>query len=171
MITHEIDFTMVLKIKILIAASSIGAVLGKLIQPLSDFLLEEKGFFFLLTIAIVVNMCAGIVKHWKASQLDFKEFIIGTLEVVFICGAGFSLFLAIANIEGVSNTDIGEWFLLLGRITVILYPAGSAFKNMHYITNGRFPSHGFMKRLKKYEKTGNIKSFKNDPSDQQNQKL
>ena len=161
--THEIEFTMLLKIKILLAAGAIGAFIGKLIQPIADFLFMETGFFGLLTIVIVVNMAVGVVKHWKQNELDFREFALGTIEVVFICGAGFSLFLAIGNIEGLKGTEIGQWFLLLGRITVILYPAGTAFKNMHYITNGRFPSHGFMKRLKRFETTGNIKSLKNNP--------
>jgi len=157
MITHEIDFKMYIKIAMLLAVSSIGAVIAKIFQPLADFLFEESGFFFLLFIAIMVNMAVGVYKHWKARELDFKEFYLGTLQVVFVCGAGFALFMAIATLEGIHKTDIGEWFMLLGRVTVILYPAGSAFKNLHYITDGRFPPIGFMNRLKKFEKTGEIK--------------
>ena len=48
------------------------------------------------------------------------------------------------------------------------YPLGSASVNLHKVTNGAFPPSGLLKKIKNFEKTGDLESLKEKTESDEN---
>ena len=131
-----------------LVASPIFATFALLIAPIRRMLNNEKDFFVLLTLALLIDLFIGMVKYIKLKKFCFKDLVTGLIVKVMVSYGGIILFLSFAVLE---EGWASEWFTLVARFTVLLYPAGSAFANMYVITNGRFPPISFMKKLKSFE--------------------
>jgi len=52
------------------------------------------------------------------------------------------------------------YFKVMIKLMVLLYPLSSALVNMSKVTNGAFPPSGLLKKIKNFEKTGDLESLK-----------
>ena len=66
------------------------------------------------------------------------------------------------GIQHILNSDscISTYFIIVGKLMVFIYPAGSALMNCSIITHGQFPPIGLMKTIKNFNKHLDIKKFK-----------
>lgn len=129
--------------------ASVLATAALLLKPLKDMVYNELSFFSILTMAIIIDLIIGGLKYWKINMFSFSQLVVGLIIKVTVAFGGITLFLAFKSLDpGIA----AEWFALVAKFTVLLYPAGSAFTNMYILTNGRFPPIGLMKRLDSFDK-------------------
>ena len=129
-------------------ASIILTSLSAFIAPLRKLVSDELSFFSVLTMALLIDLVIGIIKYWKLSQFSFREMVTGLIIKVAVAYGGMLIFLSFQSLDpGIA----ADWFGLLAKFTVLVYPAGSAFANMYVITAGRFPPIAFMKKLKDFD--------------------
>lgn len=128
--------------------ASILATISLFIKPLKDMVYNELSFFSVLTLAIIIDLLVGSMKYWKLNQFSFRKLLTGLLIKVIVAYGGILLFLTFATLDpGIA----AQWFALVAKFTVLLYPSGSAFVNMYILTDGKFPPIGFMKKLDTFE--------------------
>lgn len=130
-----------------VLSGSILATVALFLEPLRKLVTDELSFFSMLTMAIIIDWVIGVMKYWKINEFSFKNMLIGLMIKVAVAYGGMLMFLAFQSLDpGIAS----EWFGLIAKFTVLLYPAGSAFSNMYIITGGKFPPVGFMKKLKSF---------------------
>jgi hypothetical protein len=128
--------------------SPVLATMALFITPLKTLFESEGDFFVILTMALLIDLLVGVAKYLKLNKFSFKDMVLGLIIKVLVAYGGLLIFLSFASLE---NGWISEWFMLVSRFTILLYPAGSALANMYVLTEGSFPPISFMKRLKSFE--------------------
>lgn len=131
-----------------LASIILFAPLAKLFEPLRAIINDESVYFALLTLAILIDLVVGVMKHVKLHAFSFRELVIGLIIKVVVAYGGLILFLSFAMLEDGWASD---WFTLVAKFTVLLYPAGSAISSMYCLTDGSFPPISFMRRLKAFD--------------------
>ncbi|WP_281991400.1 hypothetical protein [Aquimarina aggregata] len=155
--------TLIAKVKSLLSLSLSLSPFAYGIEKITNWTLENEAYVVFVLGAIVVDHILGSAKHLFV-QRDFslKENLIGLIKKVgLVITVGF-LF------EGVNYIVQGESFvknytIIVLRLAVFLYPAGSAFWNSYIITNGKFPPVGFIDAIKKFNVNLDLRSLK-EPS-------
>lgn len=117
-------------------------------KPILEILDNQIDFFAILSVALIIDLVIGVIKYLKLSQFSFKKMLLGLITKVMVSYGGMLMFMLFASLdEGL----MAQWFMLVAKFTVLLYPTGSAFANMFIVTNGKFPPVGFMRKLKSFE--------------------
>lgn len=120
------------------------------------------------------------VCHWGMTNIDYIMLVLGAICVDHILGSiyhaffkrdfvwkknftGLSIKVALVVLvafifEGLnhivkSDSFLKEYLIIVTRLSVFLYPAGSALMNSAEITNGVFPPIGIINWMKKFNKT------------------
>ena len=128
--------------------SPILATAALLINPIRVLFESESDFFAILTLALMIDLLIGMLKHLKINNFSFRDLALGLIIKVVVAYGGLLLFMSFASLE---DGPIVEWFIFVSKFTILLYPAGSAFSNMFILTDGRFPPLKFMKKLKSFD--------------------
>ena len=139
------------------------------LHRIRPYIIPDADFVVIITIAIIVDWITGMMKWWMRKQFDFKKMIIGLLEKVAISFFSLILFNGLGSISELQeHPDLRSYLVLVGKLAIFFYVAGSAFNNMFFITGGKFPPVGWMDRMKNFEKTADIDSFtdKSKPTDE-----
>jgi len=111
-------------------------------------------FSFML---IFLDSFFGILKWVKLSKLSEKKFIIGIIEKSIISIAAIMIAnMAILSISPEEHPNINSYVKLLGKIIIFMYPAASIGRNMFFITNGKFPPIGIMRKLDSFENNASL---------------
>ena len=63
---------------------------------------------------------------------------------------------------------VSDGLLVVTRLSVFMYPAGSAWMNMAAITSGRFPPIGWIKWMKYFSENLELKHLNNGKSSEEN---
>lgn len=140
--------TAMIKLLYAFAASPLFATFALFVTPIRTMLDGEKEFIALLTVALLIDLLVGAMKYLKLHQFSFKDMLFGLIIKVVVAYGGVMLFLMFASLD---DGWVAEWFTLVSKFTILLYPAGSALSNMYILTEKKFPPIGFMKRLKSFE--------------------
>jgi phage-related holin len=143
----------------LLTSAAISFFAEFVLKPMGQFLNTEANFFGLLFGALVIDWFVGMYKHWINRTFDAEKMVTKLVKRVIVTVFGIIAFMLFESVEGIHGTDVGDYFLVFGRVTVLLYPIISIFENMHYVTGGKFPPVGFMRRTRKYNESGNIKDL------------
>lgn len=128
--------------------SMLMASLAMAISPLASMISGEKDYFMVLTMCVVIDLLIGAMKDLKLHSFSFLKMLINLIIKVAVAYGAMLLFLSFANLE---EGWAAEWFTLVAKFTVLLYPAGDTLLNMYILTEGRFPPLSFMKRMKAFD--------------------
>lgn len=95
---------------------------------------------------------------------EFREADMGELTVIL---SGYSMLLIMHDaLDEVEFLDV--YFKVMIKLMVLLYPLSSALVNMSKVTNGAFPPSGLLKKIKNFEKTGDLDSLKQKTESDEN---
>lgn len=132
-----------------------------IVEKLTDWTVENAVYIGWVLWAIFVDWVVGVWYHIKKKDFDWGKNALGlTLKIGMALFAG-SLFEALPYFLKHDNI-IAQLLLVVTRLAVFLYPAGSAFMNMAEITDGKFPPTGWIKKIKYFNENLNLKPFKED---------
>lgn len=124
-------------------------------ERITGWYLESYVFIFMLGVAIIAALVAGVWKHLKFNTFSPKKMIVGFCQMVGLIIIVY--FLTEAFIQIISDAKLDSiYFKVATKIMIFLYPAGNALVNVGIITNGKFPPLAFLKKFEKFNKTLNI---------------
>ena len=124
------------------------SIVALVITPLKALIETQTDYLTILMVAIVIDLFIGVIKYIKLRRFSFKKLIVGLMLKISVAYGAIVLLILLSSLE---DGGVVEWFLLIGKFTVLLYPAGSAFANMYTITDGKFPPIKLMKFLEGFE--------------------
>lgn len=141
------------------------APIAFLLDLMNWWFTENKQFGTFLSIAILVNMVVGVVKHLKYRTFDFKLFFSRNFMMVFVV---CTVYIMLEMLRYTAGDNIaGEIFRVLIQVTTLMYPASKVFKNSYILSNGKYPPEFIMQRLYNFEKNGDLNDlFKAKKDDQ-----
>lgn len=126
-----------------------------LLERLDLWVMENQIYIAWVLWAIFVDWGVGVVWHLKNKDFNVGKNAIGlTIKISMALFAG-SLFEALPYFVG-KNDTISSILLIVTRIAVFFYPAGSAWVNMSKITDGKFPPVGWLNRISKFNESLDI---------------
>jgi len=133
-----------------------------IIEKLTHWTLENQDFILLVFSAIAIDHIIGTAIHlFIKRDFSFKENIKGVLVKLGLVIAMVILFEGINSILKEASF-IKSYLQIVLRLSVFLYPAGSAFVNTSIITKGKFPPIGWMNKLKKFNENLDLDAIKKE---------
>ncbi len=142
----------------------LSTILSPLIYSAQRFIDVNVDYVLLWFIFLLADMVTGLMKHWKTKTISFRDFMLKTMEKVFVSFCGLSVFSAFA-LSFASESFIEHYLIMFGQISISVYIGGSALTNMYVITRGKFPPIAFMERLKNFNKDGVIEGLTKNKND------
>lgn len=140
--------------------SMASAVPVSLMDLLFGWYIDNRVFLTLVFIAVAIDHLVGTYVH-IAIKRDFssKKNLKGLLVKGFSVCAGYVLFEMIHQIMKDVNF-VAIYFKVILQLTVLLYPAFSALKNISIINGGKFPPEIWFKKFEGFNKDLDINHFK-----------
>lgn len=131
-----------------------------LLESLSGWYIENSVFMSFVFIAIFLDHLAGSYVHWFiAKDFSWRENRNGLFLKFASSVVGYVLLEMLHQI--VDDVDFIAIYLKISlQLVVFLYPASSAFGNLHIITKGKMPPKWLMTGVKRFEEDGDLTHFK-----------
>lgn len=121
--------------------------------------IENQIFMTFVFLALFLDHILGSWVHWQKRDFSLKTNIYGLFGKTTSVIVGYILFEMVHQI--VKDVDfIAIYFKVLLQLMVFLYPAGSAMGNLSILTNGKFPPVGWMNKLRKFNESADLETFK-----------
>lgn len=151
---------MFLKIKLsMILGSVFGTFLTSILKWLSvstlDKLATEKSFIAWIFTFIFTDTITGVWKHLKLHSFNPKQMMYGTMTKWGVSTTFAVIFHGVVFIlnNGDDHSTVGDWILVVGRLSVTVFIVSSALANIYVITDGKFPPKALMDRFDKFNET------------------
>lgn len=152
--------TMFVKLKSSIVLGATVSPFVYVLDGVNAWSLLNRDYIFAVLLAITIDHIIGTIYHgFKARDFTFKKNIIGLTTKLGLCVMNGVLF-ELLNGMTVNHKWLYDYLMLVTRLIVFLYPAGSAMVNSSKLTNGVFPPVGIMDWIKDFQKNLNIKQLK-----------
>lgn len=143
--------TMLIKFKASITLGILVSPFAMIFEKLSHWGLENSDYILVVMTAIGIDHFLGTIKHLKDGDFTWKKNVIGvTVKLGLIVLMGF-LFEGLQVIVQ-SDSIVKEYMIIVTRLIVFLYPAGSAFGNSAILTNGKFPPQAWIDKLTRFQR-------------------
>lgn len=132
-----------------------------IIQSFHSWSLSNYDYISAVLLCIAIDHILGTILHaGKLKDFSIKYNILGVCKKISLCVLSGIIFEVIHyTLKDVPL--IYDYLKSVTRLTVLLYPAGSAFINMSILTNGKFPPFGWIKRIQAFNSSLNLDKFKN----------
>lgn len=123
-----------------------------LLDTLTSWHLQNQTYVAIVVGAIAADHLIGSIYHaWWAKDFTIKDNVKGLIiKLTMVVTVGY-LFEGL-NVLMRDADMLKDYTIMMLRLMVFLYPAGSAFSNSYIITGGKFPPLGFMEWFKKLNK-------------------
>lgn len=149
------------KIKFLIFVSLPTTLFATVCQNLQKWSISNYQYISAVLLCIAIDHIVGTAAHTlRLKDFSLKHNIIGVCKKISLCALSGILFELIQ----VTLQDIPliyEYLKSVTRLTVLLYPAGSAFVNMSILTRGKFPPFSWIKRIQAFNSDLDLSKFRN----------
>ena len=133
-----------------------------IIEKITNWSLANQEYIILVLGAIAIDHVLGTLIHlFIKKDFCFKRNITGVLTKLGLVVAMGFLFEGVNNIIQ-EDSFVKGYLLIVLRLTVFLYPAGSAFINSSVITKGKFPPVGWINKMNKFNENLDLSEIKKD---------
>lgn len=154
--TGDIGSRLASSSKIALALSPFAYISGLL----TDWFSLNSGYVIFVFIAIIIDHLVGTWVHaFIKRDFQMKKNITGFFTKTFLAIAVGILAEGITYIIG-DGIFVSDYFSILSRLMVFIYPAGSALMNVSVITKGVFPPTSWMEKIKKFNSNMDMDQFK-----------
>ncbi|WP_271765934.1 hypothetical protein [Aquimarina algiphila] len=152
--------TLITKVKAALALSLSISPIAYFAEKITDWTFENEAYVVFVLGAIIVDHGLGTLKHlFIEKDFSIKDNLIGLIKKVgLVVTVGF-LFEGV-NFIVKEDSFVKSYAIIVLRMAVFLYPAGSAFWNSYIITKGKFPPVGFIDKMKRFNVNLDVREFK-----------
>ncbi len=127
---------------------------------LSKNIFTDNQFLNWIVVCLIIDMVAGMWKHYKLHSFSWKRLYLGLLEKIGVSFLGMVLFNSIFSIHEWGGIDSAKnYLILIGKLANLMYICGSCFNNLYVITGGKFPPVGWMRRMSNFNETLDTKNL------------
>ena len=136
------------------------AVAVSVFEYFSGLYTTDLSFLYGVLFVLMIDHVLGTYLHYFVDKdFTFKANLLGLLKKLTVILSGYSMLLIMHDaLDEVEFLDV--YFKVMIKLMVLLYPLSSALVNMSKVTNGAFPPSGLLKKIKNFEKTGDLESLK-----------
>ena len=129
----------------------------------------DLSFLYGVLFVLMIDHVLGTYLHYFVDKdFTFKANLLGLLKKLTVILSGYSMLLIMHDaLDEVEFLDV--YFKVMIKLMVLLYPLSSALVNMSKVTNGAFPPSGLLKKIKNFEKTGDLESLKEKTESDENE--
>ena len=125
-----------------------------------DFLIPEKYFFQTVIFLCLADAGMGILKSIKLRRFSMLLLVVGLATKLGASYVVVQIFQALSSPqEFINSPDARNYFVLTWKLLVMFYPALSAFNNIFYVSNKKFPPLWWMMRMQNFNKDGDIEKL------------
>ena len=125
-----------------------------------DFLIPEKYFFQTVIFLCLADAGMGILKSIKLRRFSMLVLVVGLATKLGVSYIAIQIFQAFSSPqEFINSPDARNYFVLTWKLLVMFYPALSAFNNIFYVSNKKFPPLWWMMRMQNFNKDGDIEKL------------
>jgi len=125
-----------------------------------DFLIPEKYFFQTVIFLCLADAGMGILKSIKLRRFSMLLLVVGLATKLGVSYIAIQIFQAFSSPqEFINSPDARNYFVLTWKLLVMFYPALSAFNNIFYVSNKKFPPLWWMMRMQNFNKDGDIEKL------------
>lgn len=125
-----------------------------------DFLIPEKYFFQTVIFLCLADVGMGILKSIKLRRFSMLVLVVGLATKLGASYVVVQIFQALSSPqEFINSPDARNYFVLTWKLLVMTYPALSAFNNIFYVSNKKFPPLWWMMRMQNFNKDGDIEKL------------
>lgn len=125
-----------------------------------DFLIPEKYFFQTVIFLCLADVGMGILKSIKLRRFNMLVLVVGLATKLGVSYVVVQIFQALSSPqEFINSPDARNYFVLTWKLLVMFYPALSAFNNIFYVSNKKFPPLWWMMRMQNFNKDGDIEKL------------
>lgn len=137
----------------------LASVFPAVFESLSGWYIENSVYMSFVFIAIFLDHLLGSYVHWFIlKDWSWKKNRNGLFQKFSSTIVGYILLEMLHQI--VDDVDfIAIYLKVTLQLVVFLYPAASAFGNLHIVTNGKMPPSWLMRGVKKFEQDGDLNHF------------
>lgn len=162
--SHNTIIKLIVSLNVAVISSPIFMLLHSILKRL----IPDFDFIVTVVILLSVDLALGVWRHIDEKTFDHEDMILGLMRKTAICFFSMILFNGMLGIKEFSDhPDILSWLTLVGKLTIVVYIFTSAAFSLSYLSGGRIPPIGIMKRMKKFEDTGDVTSFTNNGGQQE----
>lgn len=138
-----------------------------IIGSVEKWTIDNSDYIGVVLVAIAIDHILGTIKHLKIKDFTVKKNLVGLMtKIGLVVACGF-LFEGL-NIIIHKETFVKDYLTIVTRLIVFLYPAGSAFGNSTFLSNGKFPPQSWLDKLKHFQKNLNPSEFSSKNNNNQN---
>ena len=152
---YELDF--IEKTKYLVKILMTFTPVAYLLNEFNLWFPNNKAFFQVLVWTILANVVVGARYHWKNKTFRFKTMLWKNIEMCLIILVTYPILEGLYSITG--QNIAGEVFKWAIQICTILYPGSKVLKNIHILSNKKYPPQFLMDRIFNFEKNGDVKEL------------
>jgi hypothetical protein len=125
-----------------------------------NFLIPEKYFFQTVIFLCLADVGMGILKSIKLRRFSMLILVVGLATKLGVSYVVVQIFQALSSPqEFINSPDARNYFVLTWKLLVMFYPALSAFNNIFYVSNKKFPPLWWMMRMQNFNKDGDIEKL------------
>lgn len=139
--------------------SPIAWIISTTVGYANKIILRDHDVVAIIVTMVFIDGFVGIWKWMKLSRFNEKKLIIGFIEKMIICLLSMCVFNMFILAAGDKHDDIASYLNLFGTLTILTYPAWSIFKNFFFISHGKFPPIGFMRKMENFDNTADISTI------------
>lgn len=138
--------------------AAIPAVGLSISEKLTGWYMDSQMFIIILIALLFADLFLGIWKHWKLRTFSFKKMLYGFCEKIAMTIVFY--FLSEVIIQIISDAKLDSIYVKVAfKLMMYLYLGGNALVNMGIISNGKIPPLFFLKRIAKFNQTGDLNLF------------
>ena len=139
-----------------------------LTERISGWYVESEFFLFCVCVVLAIDHILDSYVHLIIlKDFTFKGNLKELITKLSIISMGF-IILSVINKVLEPIEFFKSYFSVLVQLMVILYPSATALTNMSVVTGGKFPPSGLLKKIKNFEKTGDLESLKEKTESDEN---
>ena len=153
--------TLFIKLKSTLSLATAVSPIAYVLERTMHWALANETYVWFVLIAIAIDHILGSVLHALKQDFKLKKNIIGLITKMAMVVAVGMLFEGVNEIVQ-EDSFVKSYLIITLRLTVFMYPAGSAFWNSSILTKGKFPPIGWLKIQKRFSENLDIKQFKNE---------
>lgn len=160
--------TLAVKLKASFYIALVVSPIAYIAEKITNWYLLNQTYIYWVCVAILIDWALGTAKHlWFTKDFSFRAMGIGILLKLTMAVFAGALFEALPCFFK-ENNMVSDSLLIITRLSVFMYPAGSAFMNMSVVTNGVFPPVGWMKKMHAFNQTLDLNQLKNGNTSETN---
>lgn len=135
------------------------------VQKVTNWYTINENFIQVVLGVLILDHILGSYVHWRIKKdFSIETNITGLIKKLVVITASYYIMESIHHVLK-AVPFIEGYFEVVIQVSILLYPALPALKNISIISDGKFPPSWLYKSIEDFNEKGDIKAFKKTKND------